>query len=133
MRWQVLRAPWEQPRGSERDEFEDTADHLAVFQDDKVIATGRLHEIAAHTGQIRYMAVNPQYVRKGLGSTVLHSLEAIARGKNYRVIELDARDTALNFYRHHGYERISSSPTKWGIPHHRMRKLLQSDGTFTVP
>ena len=31
LRWRVLRAPWDQPRGSERDDREDTSIHLDDF------------------------------------------------------------------------------------------------------
>ena len=33
LRWQVLRAPWNQPRGSEQDGLEDTSEH-ALIRDD---------------------------------------------------------------------------------------------------
>lgn len=124
LRWRVLREPWKQPRGSERDELEDSADHLAIFHDGVAAAAGRLHEIERDLGQIRYMAVALNHARQGFGSTILQGLEAIARKKHYAAIELDARESALKFYEHHGYETISSLPPKWGISHQRMRKSL---------
>ncbi len=122
LRWRVLREPWGQPRGSERDDEEDQAYHVAVFTEESVIAVGRLHPISSSVGQIRYMAVSPDHLKQGLGSKILAHLEAKARERELNQVELDARETALAFYTKHGYFVSGISPTKWGIPHRRMRK-----------
>lgn len=124
LRWRVLREPWHQPRGSERDDEEDQAHHAAVFADATVIAVGRLHRISPSVGQIRYMAVGPDHFKQGLGSKILNQLEDEARVRELNQIELDARETALGFYTKHGYFVSGISPTKWGIPHRRMRKPI---------
>jgi hypothetical protein len=57
LRWRVLRAPWHQPRGSERDELNASADHVSVYDVNKrLIGVGRLHLNNATEAQIRYMA-----------------------------------------------------------------------------
>ena len=59
-RWQILREPWNQPPGSEKDEFESRAIHLAAWDDaGRLIGIGRLHRVAENYGQVRYMAVEP--------------------------------------------------------------------------
>ena len=124
LRWRVLREPWDQPRGSERDAEEDQAHHVAAFADNALIAVGRLHRISSSVGQIRYMAVSPDHLRQGLGSKILTHLEEEARRQELTQIELDARETALEFYTKFGYFISGISPTKWGIPHRRMRKSV---------
>ena len=53
LRWRILRAPWQQPRGSEQDEWEDEAVHVAAFISGKLVGTGRLHRTADDRAQIR--------------------------------------------------------------------------------
>jgi len=38
LRWRVLRKPWNQPRGSEIDEMDDRAIHLAAYDGDRIVA-----------------------------------------------------------------------------------------------
>ncbi len=126
LRWKMLRAPWKQAHGSERDEFEETAIHRCALDKHKNIqAIGRLHLLAPQTGQIRYMAVNYSYQRQGLGTRILQSLEAAARQNAYRSIQLHARDTALIFYRQQGYTVLEKSHILYNtIQHYLMRKEL---------
>ena len=44
LRWKILRAPWQQPRGSERDPQDDDSTHLMLVDDrNRVAGVGRLH------------------------------------------------------------------------------------------
>lgn len=124
LRWRILRAPWQQPPGSERDELEDAAYHLMVVDDNsKIVATGRLHRIDENSAQIRYMAVIPEFQRCGIGSQVLEHLEARARDWLCPEIVLNARSSCLEFYAKHGYRIIGEAPTLFGsIVHKHMLK-----------
>ncbi|MFM7079132.1 MAG: citrulline utilization hydrolase CtlX, partial [Bacteroidota bacterium] len=58
IRFDVLRKPWNQPVGSERDDTDSQSWHFLVqTETGKAVATARLHAIDDVTGQIRYMAV----------------------------------------------------------------------------
>ncbi len=73
-RWQILRAPWNQPSGSERDELDDTAYHVVVWERDGVpIGVGRLHFNNKDGAQIRYMAVEESFRGNGIG-TAIHKI-----------------------------------------------------------
>ncbi|WP_157745589.1 MULTISPECIES: GNAT family N-acetyltransferase [Thiohalobacter] len=126
LRWQLLRAPWEQPRGSERDEFEDVAFHLQVQdRSGRLIGIGRLHCIDDTRGQIRYMAVVDAWRGRGVGTALLQALEQQARDWDLGEIRLHARQAAVDFYTHHGYAVVAPSHTLFGsIPHFLMRKPL---------
>lgn len=126
LRWRLLREPWGQPPGSERDELEDEAWHVAARSaEGTTIGVGRLHRIAKETGQIRYMAVEPEWQRQGVGAAILATLEAAAIDNGMRRIELDARESALAFYSRRGYAVTGPAPTLFGtIPHRRMAKTL---------
>ena len=46
LRWRVLREPWGQPLGSERDEHDVTATHVAGYDEAKrIVCVGRLHAV----------------------------------------------------------------------------------------
>jgi len=126
LRWRLLRAPWGQPRGSERDEHEATAIHaLARHAQGELLGIGRLHRIADGTGQIRYMAVLPEWRGQGIGTALLCWLEDRAREAGLTEIVLDAREPSVAFYRRLGYAETGEGPTLFGaIPHRKMRKAL---------
>src|SRR5690242_7663242 len=56
LRWRVLRAPWNQPRGSEKDDREAESQHLMILGPNaEAVAAGRLHFNSAAEAQVRYM------------------------------------------------------------------------------
>jgi N-acetylglutamate synthase-like GNAT family acetyltransferase len=126
LRWRILREPWQQPRGSERDEHECDAFHVMVLDDmQRTVATGRLHRIDDSRAQIRYMAVTPGKQGSGIGSKVLQILEETAKAMGFQEIILNARETSLGFYRRYGYQILADAPVLFGsIAHKRMRKSL---------
>ena len=68
LRWRVLRKPWGQPFGSERDELDATATHVAGYDEAKrLVCVGRLHAVETGVGQVRYMAVEEPMRGRGLG------------------------------------------------------------------
>jgi GNAT superfamily N-acetyltransferase len=131
LRWRVLRAPWEQPPGSERDELEDHSVHRALWDNaGNAVAVGRLHLNSPAEAQIRYMAVEPGRHGQGFGTLILRSLEDEARRLGVGVIVLNARDAAAPFYSNYGYEAIGPAQTLFGqVQHTRMMKRLS--GEFT--
>jgi GNAT superfamily N-acetyltransferase len=131
LRWRLLREPWGQPRGSERDELEAGAWHVAARSTEgATIGVGRLHRIDADTGQIRYMAVEPEWQGKGVGAAILAALETVAIDNGMRRIELDARAGAVAFYEHRGYVVTGPAHILFGtIPHQRMARSLVTVAT----
>jgi N-acetylglutamate synthase-like GNAT family acetyltransferase len=126
LRWQVLRGPWGQPRGSERDELEDVAEHALIVDDDgRPLAVGRLHFNSPMEAQIRYMAVAETARGRGLGRRIVDYLEAIARQRGATTIVLNARDEVNEFYAGLGYAIVGKGPTLFGtVAHSRMLKRL---------
>lgn len=129
LRWRILRKPWGQPLGNEKDVFDDTAVHRCIIDDKQnIIAIGRLHFIDENTAQIRYMAVEPQYEKQGLGSAILQSLEQAALQNNIHKIMLHSRDTAIGFYEKRHYQKIKPSHTLYNeIKHILMEKQFKAE------
>jgi GNAT superfamily N-acetyltransferase len=126
LRWRVLRAPWDQPRGSERDECEDKSIHLMICNRTRIpLAIGRVHFISGTEAQIRFMAVEPDFAGRGFGSRILAELEERARSRGATGIVLNARREAEPFYLKHGYVVAGPAHTLFGaIEHVRMEKIL---------
>jgi len=126
LRWRVLRAPWQQPRGSERDAQDTHSWHrMACVAGRDSVGVARLHLVDAATAQIRYMAVDPEFQHQGIGRTLTRALEEQAAHLGARTIMLHARESCVGFYERLGYEVVARAHTLFGtIPHHEMRKRL---------
>lgn len=131
LRWKILRAPWKQPEGSEIDELENQCFHImAVEEDMKVIAIARLQFNSNTEAQIRYMAVDQMHERQGIGRRLIGSMERHAIEKNCTQIILDARETAIDFYKKSGYSIVKKTYLLFGeIQHYRMFKNLSNNTT----
>jgi GNAT superfamily N-acetyltransferase len=129
LRWRVLRAPWNQPRGSERDDHEDQSIHLMLCDSSRrAAAVGRLHFLSATEGQIRYMAVDEAFVGRGLGSRILCELEHRALVAGVSRLVLNARKGAVPFYLKHHYAIAGPADTLFGaIEHFRMEKKITEE------
>jgi GNAT superfamily N-acetyltransferase len=132
LRWRVLREPWAQPRGSERDNLEADSFHAALWdQTGAPAAVGRLHLNSPAQAQVRYMAVDPKAARRGLGSRILAALEARAAELGATEIVLNARTEAQPFYVRHRYRVVGPAETMFGvILHDRMAKSISGSAAL---
>ena len=126
LRWRLLRSPWGQPRGSERDSLEEAAIHLLLTDDTgRALACGRLHLNSPTEAQVRYMAVDDSVQGQGYGSAILSELEAEAKRFGASRIVLNARDNAIRFYEKYGYAVVQEADTLFGpVRHVRMEKPI---------
>jgi N-acetylglutamate synthase-like GNAT family acetyltransferase len=125
LRWRILRAPWNQPKGSERVDDDSSSFHAMIRMHEKVIACGRIHFLTHQTAQVRFMAVDKEFQRMGLGAMVLAFLEAHARKSNMQKIILQAREEAIPFYTRNGYSVVRKTELLFGsIQHYLMEKQL---------
>ena len=126
LRWDLLRAPWNQPEGSEIDDIEDQCFHLmAVDDDSEAIAVARLQFNSETEAQIRYMAVSESYQRQGIGRRLIETMEKHASASDCKKVVLDAREPAVGFYQRLGYNINEKSYLLFEqIQHFRMSKAL---------
>ena len=123
-RWKNLREPLGLKPGSEQDELENSAYHMAAFKQEKIIAVGRLQIEDILTARVRYMAVDAQFRKQGIGSHLLEKLEKIAQRNNIQTCFLSAREDAAAFYTKNNYEIKCEANTELEIKHLRMEKTL---------
>ena len=116
----------EQGFQNELDEFDDTAIHLVLYQNESAVATGRLIEKAEKDGTfiIGRVAVLPQYRELHLGSDLLKLLEGKAKSLNAKKIEISAQCRAQKFYEKNGYRASGEIFLEESCEHIHMEKSL---------
>jgi len=104
-RWEMLRKPLHQPKGSERDAWDALAHHqMVVDEEGNPVAIGRLYINADNEAAIRFMAVHPSVQDKGLGTLVAMTLETVARQEGVKRVVCSAREDAVEFFAKLGFE-----------------------------
>jgi len=126
LRWEVLRAPWQQPRGSEKASDDTTATHaLLLNAREEAIGVSRMHLQTPAEAQIRFMAIRPDYQGQGLGQKLLYYLEDKAREAGASYISLQARENAVSFYQKCNYTVLEKTHLLFdSIQHYKMQKEL---------
>lgn len=129
LRWKILRKPWNQPKGSEKDEFEsDVYPFIALYQN-KIVGTARFHKLNESFGQIQYLAVEESFRRKGIGAKLMEAIHLTAMNQLLKFTILNANEPAWQFFEKMGYKVIEDGPLLFGeIKHKKMiRKFSRSD------
>lgn len=125
-RWRMLREPWHMPVGSERDAYDELSCHRMIVDDKgETIAVGRLYMTPDNDGQIRFMAVHPEYRHKGMGALVLMALESLARQEGAKRLVCNAREDAIPFYLKNSFASQGELRDERGpVRHQQMLKYL---------
>ena len=126
VRYEVLRKPWNQPKGSEKDDLEEKSIHrMFVDENNKVVANARMHFNNDKEAQVRYLAVSETCRGAGLGTKLMEEMEKVAKEKGAEEMLVVSRETAIPFYLKNGYNVTKDSHTLFGeIKHKEMRKAL---------
>ena len=126
-RYKILRKPIGLHRSTIRDKLEKISYHvMATNNKGKIIGVGRLHFVNIKESQIRYMAVDKNFRKKGVGNAIVHKLE-IHSLNNYRnKIILNARENAVIFYSKLGYANLGKIDVGIDIKHFQMKKNLRN-------
>ncbi len=128
LRFEVLRKPWNEPIGSEKSEDDATSLHALILENTgKAIAVARIHQSIKNQLQVRFMAVRPEFQKKGIGGGMLKFVEKIGVKQYPETIEiiLHARENAIEFYKSNGYNIVEESYVLFGeIQHYLMKKKV---------
>ena len=126
MRYEVLRKPWKQPIGSEKDANEDTSIHImACNQINIVLGVSRSQFNTPLEAQLRFMGVKENTQGLGIGKKLIAYAEEKAKKEGATKIILQAREIALDFYKKCGYTIVEKSFLMWDeIQHYLMEKKL---------
>lgn len=134
-RWEMLRKPLHQPKGSERDAWDAMAHHqMVVDEQGNLVAVGRLYINADNEASIRFMAVHPDVQDKGLGTLMAMTLESVARQEGVKRVTCSAREDAVEFFAKLGFVNQGeiTTPTTTPIRHFLMINLSLLWMTFCI-
>lgn len=125
LRYRILREPWKQPRGSERNEGDATGMHFGLYDSNQLLGILRLDSMEIGISQIRFMAVETSNQGKGIGENLMLFAEEISKNRGDKKIILHAREIALGFYEKMGYQLIEKLHLLFGeIQHYLMEKNI---------
>lgn len=96
--------------------------HGLVFCDGQAVGTGRLD--VEKSGKVGRLAVLKEYRRRGLGSTLMKTLEEEALARNLSRVWFHAQVSAIPFYEKLAYQIVSEEFEEAGISHVVMQKIL---------
>jgi len=97
---------------------------LAVFEEKIIQAVLLLKIINTSTIQMRQLAVKKNRQRKGVGTQLVKYAENIVKDRDFKRIELNAREDSIPFYEKLGYKCIGEKFEEIGLPHRKMFKNL---------
>jgi putative acetyltransferase len=82
---------------------------LVAYEEDRAVACGAMKPYNETTVEIKRMFTKPEVQGKGLGTTILKSLEEWARELGYHALLLETGKSfsaALHLYKKYGFEQI---------------------------
>lgn len=126
LRYEVLRKPWNQPLGSEKDDQEDTSIHImACDEKNNILGVCRLQFNSPSEAQLRFMGVKENTQGLGIGKKLIEYAEQKAKQQNSTKMILQSREIAVDFYKKCGYSIVEKSFLMWNeIQHYLMEKTL---------
>jgi len=125
LRYETLRAPWNQPIGSEKDNMEEQSIHFFALEGEQPAGVCRLQYNDENIAQVRFMGVSEKSRGSGIGSLLLKHAEERAKSDGRKKLILQARDYAVPFYESNGYCITEKTFLLWDtIQHYLMEKKL---------
>ena len=97
---------------------------IACMDEDEVLGCCILARIDDNIVRLRQMAVPDKLHGRGIGASIIHFAENIARDKGYKLMTMHARNTAIGFYEKFGYHIKGNEFKEVNLPHHVMEKSL---------
>ncbi len=109
------------PPEEEIDQYEETATHFVIYDNEKPIGAGRLRELDG-VGKVERICIEKEYRSKGIGKVLMEAIETEGKLEGFTSFKLNAQVQAIDFYRKLGYEVYSDEFLDAGIPHVTMIK-----------
>lgn len=124
LRYKVLRQPLGLDFSEEELSNEKNDILIAALDDDRLIGCCVLCKTDEGSLRLRQMAVDQQMQRNGIGASIIHFAENLARDKGYNKIIMHARKTAVGFYEKFGFQKKGEEFYELNLPHILLEKRL---------
>ncbi len=127
LRNELLRKPLNLEFTEESLELEADEFHFGIFNHyTELIACLSLKPLSLSIVKMRQVAVSQSYQGRGVGRYLIEASENWMRNHNINRVELNARDTALDFYLKLNYKIDGQMFKELNIPHWKMIKILDN-------
>ncbi|PAF11150.1 GNAT family N-acetyltransferase [Shouchella clausii] len=110
----------------ERDQYDESATHIIMYDEKTPIGTGRVRLLAHNEAKIERVCVVKEKRRSGAGKQLMTALEEASARMGAKAAKLNAQTHASYFYEKLGYTVTSPEFIDAGIPHVTMSKPLTS-------
>ncbi len=113
LRFEVLRKPWGQPKGTEKDDYEPISQHFMALNqaDGKIVGVVKLFEKEPGIGWFSHLAVAHGYQHLGVGKQLMAAVEDAARESGYTILGCMSRLNTTAYF-----EKLGFAIT--GLPDH---------------
>ena len=114
LRYDVLRKPWGQAKGTEKDDYEVISDHIMAVDDQtgQILGVVKLFEKEPGIGWFSHLAVESSHQNKGIGSLLVRTVEQAAAEKGFKVIGCMSRLNTTKYFERFGYQ-IAGLPSHY--------------------
>ncbi len=114
LRYRILRQPWGQPHGTEKDDYEPISQHFMAVDDasGEILGVVKLFEKEPGVAWFSHLAVASSHQKKGIGKLLLAHVEDLARGQGYQIIGCMSRLNTTEYFARAGY-RIAGLPAQY--------------------
>ena len=92
--------------------------HFALYENDDLRAIARLDQNQNNISQVRFVAVDTKYQKKGFGKLIIKAAENESQKNGNKKMILHSRDYSLDFYKKIGYKKIKKSYKLFNIIQH---------------
>jgi len=124
LRDKILRQPLNLTFSDEELQGEVSSQHLALVNDNVVLACLVLKPISGKEIKMRQVAVDTTVQGQGLGSRLVQVAEEYAKDQGFTIISCHARYTAQDFYERLGYQVVGELFKELDIDHFKMIKYF---------
>jgi N-acetylglutamate synthase-like GNAT family acetyltransferase len=124
LRYDILRKPLQlkfEPSELEKEKHDIL---IGAFEEEKILGCCLLTKVDKECVRLRQMAVQYNLLGKGIGASMMHFAENVARDAGYKRLIMHARKSAIGFYEKLGYKVSGNEFLEISIPHVIMVKRL---------
>ena len=124
LRDKILREPLNLMFSEEELFLENEQIHIGGFENEIAIASLSLVKLSPTLLKMRQVCVSLDFQGKKIGKQLNAFAEKWAQENNYKIIECNARESAVPFYQSNGYKIEGEQFFELRIPHFKMTKSL---------
>ncbi len=106
VRYRVLREPWGEAKGTEKDDFEAISQHLmaVVEETGEVVGAIKWLEKSSEVAWLSHVAVLPRWQKQGIGRLLVQAVEKAACDAGYHFIGANSRLNSTSYFERLGYQ-----------------------------